>query len=109
MQNHASRSADRRSGTDRPTFSDVVDVSGEDTDDVYHAAATMPPPADAPPGPLAERAAGQLAELSSRFRADAERTRDPRVHALLRCSAEVLTGLARAFNDAPDPSSGPRT
>jgi hypothetical protein len=84
-----------------PRDIELTDV--EDTDDAYHAGTPTPrtsrDPLDKGPGARARR---DLSELAVRLRSDASQVADPRLHALLESSAEVLLGLAKAFADHPD-------
>jgi hypothetical protein len=81
-----------------PRDIELTDV--EDTDDAYHAGTpTSREPLDRGPGARARR---DLSELAVRLRSDASQVADPRLHALLESSAEVLLGLAKAFADHPD-------
>jgi hypothetical protein len=88
-----------RSRADEPRFPEVD--SDEDTGD--QAVDVTPPDVGEELGDTPrDRAHHDLLELADRFRTDASHAGDPRLHALLESSAEVLVGLAKAFADHPD-------
>jgi hypothetical protein len=93
----------RRRTDEPPSPADIDQTDVEDTNDAYHAGtpAHRTGRGASEPGPGA-RARRDLSDLAVRLRSDASQVADPRLHALLVSSAEVLHGLAKAFSDHPD-------
>jgi len=59
----------------------------------------MNPPPENSPRHHTQKLKGQMAQLIDHLRADVGKVTDPQAQALFETSAEVLTGLVKAFDD----------